>query len=225
MSNVKTKKVIKKEEKEKEFKEIIVVTQEDVRVAVENNPDMKWFILQTYSGKDAAAKRSIEDRLNMADANSSVGLIVMAEKKFSELRNGVLKTVKKKLYPSYLYLYAKTSDTDNTRMDEIVYQSIKTASNLHGFINQETASLPKAIPNPLEIKKMISQLQDGDVIQNSHDFEIGQKILITKGVFENNTGSIVRINYNKNEVIIDMRMIGSSVEVEMPIDHIIKFKE
>jgi len=36
-----------------------------------------------------------------------VGIIIMAEKKVSEMRGGKMKVVKKKLYPSYLYFLAK----------------------------------------------------------------------------------------------------------------------
>lgn len=206
-------------EKEKENKEIVVITQDDVNKAVESHPNMKWFILQTYAGKDAAAKKSIEERLITTGAQEGVGLILMAEKKVSELKNGKMKISKKKLYPGYLYILSDSLE-DTGLMDEKVYSAINGAANVHGFIGQDNASLPKCIRNKVEIKRMISQLQDGDGVENSFLFEIGTEVVITEGNFDGVTGIISELDFKKNIAKVEMKILGTITPVDLGFDSI-----
>jgi len=201
-------------------KEIIVVTQADIKEAMESNPEMKWFIIQTYSGKDNAAKRSIEERLITSGTGKDVGIIVMAEKKVEELRNGKMKVVKKRLYPSYLYFLAKPVSPDSPFMDEAVYSAIQGSANLHGFIGQDNAKLPKSIVNKIEMNRMISQLQDGDNIEVNYAYSVGTEVTITTGGFEGMSGRVSDINYPKNTVRVEMQMLGTITPVELTIDNI-----
>ena len=205
----------------KEEKEIVVITQADVRAAVEANPTYKWFIIQTYSGKDAAAKRSIEERLITSGTEADMGVIIMAEKKVSELRGGKMKVVKKKLYPGYLYFLAKPLEGNDSFMDEDVYTAIRGSANLIGFIGQDNAKLPKCIRNKVEINRMISQLQDGDDVESAFSFEVGAEVTITTGHFEGLHGKISEVDIPKGTVKVDMEMLGTITPVDLPIDSVV----
>ena len=212
----------KKAKKEAEIKEIVVVTQKDVNEAVQKNPDMKWFIIQTYSGKDMAAKRSIETRLKAAGVEDDVGIIVMAEKKVSELRNGQMKVVKKRLYPSYLYFYAKTLEDNNIYMDEAVYGAIQGSANLHGFIGQDNAKFPKSIINKVEIGRMISQLQaDDETVEQSFKFKEGDDVVAISGSISGVTGKVASYNVEKGVVSVEVDILGKSTKIDFLVDQLV----
>lgn len=202
------------EDKEKKDK-LKVITQSEVQEAMENNPDKKWFILQTYSGKEQAAMKSIQERLITGDCESDVGIIVMAEKLVNELRSGQMKTIKRKLYPSYLWVLAKVSDEYPSIMDEKTYHAIIGASNLIGFIGKEKTSLPKAIESKLEIRKMTSQLQESDEVENSVKFETGTPVKVKTGPFDGLRGIIDEVYDAKGRLKVNIVILGVETPIEL----------
>lgn len=211
-----TKNTAKEPKQKSEKKEIVVITQKDVNEAIEKNPDMRWFILQTYSGKDAAALRSIQERLKTSETEDGVGIIVMAEKKVSVLRNNKLVEKKQTLYPSYLWVLAKVTEEGSPFMDEKVYFAINGSANLIGFTGQNNDQLPQAIRSVVEVKKMVSQLQKtNDCVENQTDFTVGTKVKILDGNFVNLNGTITEINKEKNIVSVSVVLLGAETMVDV----------
>ncbi len=211
-------------------KEVIVTTQTDVRSAIEKNPDMKWFVIQTYSGKDASAKRSIEERLGGSGLSEQVGMILMPEEKVTRATskkvkgvpvNGV-KIVAKRINPGYLYILAKTTTEGSYFMDEHVYHIINGSNNLHAFIGQNNTELPKAMFNPLELNKMISQLQETNdaseevEMTNGLKFKVDAEVTFVEGAYAGLSGKISAVDSKKDQLVVDVFMFGRATPVNAP---------
>ena len=200
-------------------KEIVVITQEEVNAAIEKNPDMKWFILQTYSGKDAAALRSIQERLKTSETEKDVGIIILAEKKVSSLRNNKLSVRKQILYPGYLWVLAKVEQENGVFMDEKVYFAINGSANLNGFTGQGNDQLPKAIRSSVEIRKMVSQLQKKDQDAECQlSYKVGSNVKVLSDTFVGMIGTVSAIN-NSN-VSVKLVMLGSDVNIDFEFNEI-----
>lgn len=211
-----SKKLTPEEKAIKEKEKLKVTTQGEVKNIVESKTDFGWFILQTYSGKEGSAKRSVQERLISNDREDGVGIVLMPEKVFSELKASGMKNVKKKLYPAYLFIYAKLSvdggGNVTNRMDEGVYSSIKNAASIHSFVGQENDGLPKSI-NRLDVVTMISQLPISDEIEQTVEFVKGGRVTISEGPFKDFSAEIESIDHEKTQLIVNVGMFGKVTPV------------
>ena len=196
-----------------------VATQTEVKNIMLDNPDYGWFALQTYSGKEAAAKRSVEDCLKAKGRDEDVGIILMPEKVFSELRKDKMRQVKKKLYPGYLFIYAKRKwnedkDRNSLMMEQGVYSSIISAVNIHAFVGQEKDSLPKMIMKT-DVDNILRNLQETGDVEQTLKFEVGAKVKINNGDFAGLFGNISDVDYEDAKLTVDVQMLGTTTPVQI----------
>ncbi len=208
-----------KQVKQEDNDKLKVATQTEVKDIMNENPDYGWFALQTYSGKEAAAKRSVEDCLKATERDSDVGIILMPEKVFSELRQEKMRQVKKKLYPGYLFIYAKRKwnedkDRNSLMMDQGVYSSVITAVNIHAFVGQEKDSLPKMIMKK-DVDNIIGNLQETGDVEQTLKFEINAKVKINNGNFAGLFGEIASVDYENAKLTVNVQMLGTTTPVEI----------
>lgn len=208
-----------KQNKPEDNDKLKVTTQTEVKNIMNQNPDYGWFALQTYSGKEAAAKRSVEDCLKATERDGNVGLVLMPEKVFSELRKDKMRQVKKKLYPGYLFIYAKRKWNEEKErwslmMDQGVYSSIIQAVNIHAFVGQEKDSLPKLIMKK-DVDNIIGNLQETGEVEQTLKFEVGTQVKINSGDFTGLFGDISGVDYEKGRLIVEVQMLGTTTPVEI----------
>lgn len=218
-----SKKLSPEEREAKEKERLKVTTKSEVQEIIANNPDYGWYILQTYSGKENSAKKSVEERLKTSGREDSVGLVLMPEKIFSELKSSGMKNVKKKMYQGYLFIYAKRVVGEDGQftlfMDEGVYSSIKNAVNIHSFVGQDNDGLPKAIGR-LDVMTMINQLPIGDEIEQTVKFEIGLKVRISDGPFKDCSGEIVEVDNNKGKLKVNIAMFNKVTPIDVSFSEV-----
>ena len=64
-----------------------------------------WYIIQTYSGLENAAKTNIERRVKSMNMEEYIfQVLVPEEKKIEKKKNGELKEVVTKIYPGYVFI-------------------------------------------------------------------------------------------------------------------------
>lgn len=217
---------IKKAEKEqerllKEKERFKVITESEVRAITEDNDrNFGWFIMQTHAGKEAAAKRSIENGFITNGVSDRVGLVLMPEKIFSEIRDDKIKKIKRKMYPGYLFIICEREigDSDDPSkvlrtINEKVYNSVIEASSIHGFSGQEKNQMPRMISRP-DIETILRQIPKGEEVEAAYekDIEAGKEVKLIAGEYNNFTGTIVGIS-DKEEGLVEVKITILSQEI------------
>lgn len=182
-------------------KEVIVDTKQDVKIAMENHPDMKWYIVQTASKSEDAAKRNILELLKVRGVEDKVGMILVPAKKVVEIKNGVKKISLSKNYPSYIFVLAE--------MTLEVMMCVRDASKVSGFIEAVKDKLPKSM-NAKDINDVIKQLDDNSDNAPVHKVEYSENdvVRIEDGPFEGFDGVIKKVNYDKEQVDVSIMIFG-----------------
>jgi len=182
-------------------KEVIVDTKQDVKIAMENHPDMKWYIVQTASKSEDAAKRNILELLKVRGVDNKVGMILVPAKKVIEMKNGVKKISLSKNYPSYIFVLAE--------MTLEVMMCVRDASKVSGFIEAVKDKLPKPM-NLKDINDVIKQLDDNSDNAPVHKVEYSEDdvVRIEDGPFEGFDGVIKKVNYDKEQVDVSIMIFG-----------------
>ncbi len=213
------------EKLKKEQEKFKVVTEEEVRSVMNADVDKKygWFILQTHAGKEAAAKRSIEDGFNASGASKKVGMVLMPEKVFAEIRGDKIKKIKRKMYPGYLFIVCERKEDSGELTREIdneVYNSVIGAMHIHGFSGQEKDKLPKMISRP-DIDTILRQIPKGDEVEQTYKFDKGTPVKIVSGNHENFVGEIEEVlSEEEGKVRVKVVILQSETFIDVKFSQI-----
>ena len=66
------------------------------------NPNMKWYIIHSYSGFERKVKESLESRVQAFGLQEKIGKVLIPTEAVTEVRNGKKYTVERMFYPGYV---------------------------------------------------------------------------------------------------------------------------
>ena len=123
-----------------------------------------------------------------------------------EMKNGVKKTVEKKMFPGYVLI--------NMVMNDDIWYVVRNTRGVTGFVGPGSKPVPltEAEMRPLGIQV------DNVVV----DFEEGDSIRVVGGVWKDTVGIIQSMNHNKQMVTINVDLFGRETPVEISFTDIRK---
>ena len=77
------------------------------------NPNMKWYIIHTYSGFERKVKESLESRVKAFALEGKIGRVLIPTEAVTEVRGGKKYTSERMFYPGYVLV---EMDMDDTRL-------------------------------------------------------------------------------------------------------------
>lgn len=123
-----------------------------------------------------------------------------------EMKNGVRKTVEKKMFPGYVLI--------NMVMNDDIWYVVRNTRGVTGFVG------PGSKPVPLtEAEMRPLGIQVDNVIV---DFAEGDSIRVIGGVWKDTVGIIQAINHGKQMVTINVDLFGRETPVEISFTDIRK---
>ena len=166
----------------------------------------RWYMVHVQSGKEFIVKAALEKRIkeDNYDKIKDVSVPVYNETVY---KNGKKRKVEKKSYPGYICVQMKFDLESQGYVREIPYVT--------NFVTQGGGD-----PYPLSEKEMQSILkkdQDGasEAQTLKVDFDIGQKVLIVDGPFNNFSGTITDISPDKGKISVSIEIFGRQTPVEI----------
>src|SRR5579871_2645680 len=90
------------------------------------NPNMKWYIIHSYSGFERKVKESLESRIQAFGLGEKIGKVVIPTEPVTEIRNGKKYTVERMFYPGYVLV--------EMDMNDEVWHVVKSTPRVTGFV-------------------------------------------------------------------------------------------
>src|SRR5207302_6529858 len=87
-----------------------VTTSAESPVEQPRNPNMKWYIIHSYSGFERKVKESLEGRVQAFGLQNKIGRVMIPTEPVTELVNGKKRTVERVFLPGYVLV---EMDLDN----------------------------------------------------------------------------------------------------------------
>ena len=162
--------------------------------------EAKWYVVHTYSGYEnkvkANSEKTIENNKHLAEQILEVR-VPMEE--VVEMKNGVKKTVQRKLFPGYVLL---TMD-----MNDDTWYVVRNTRGVTGFVGPGSKPVPltEAEMKPLGIKT------DNVTV----DFAEGDSIAVVAGVWKDTVGVVQKIDHGKQTATINVELFGRETPVEI----------
>jgi transcriptional antiterminator NusG len=187
-------------------------TVEQVEV-VNDNPNMRWYVVQAFSGFEKQVKKSMVDHIGRAGMESYFGRILVPTEEVVEMKGGQKRTSERKFFPGYVLVQMEM--TDDT------WHMIKAVPRVAGFIGG-TDNRPVPISNK-EAEEIIQQVSDSaDKPKMKFTFAPGEIVRIIDGPFQDFNGTVEDANFEKAKLKVSVTIFGRSTPVELDFTQVEK---
>ena len=170
-----------------------------------------WYVIQTYSGMENAAKRNIENNIKSQHMEDVIfNILVPEETKVERKKNGELKEIVEKSYPGYVFI-------DMIVTDESWFM-IRNTPMVTGFLGSGGGG---AKPVPLLDEEILPILKSCG-LNTSKPFEgkVGQTVRINSGSFSGQEGIIDSIEMEKGIVKVLINVFGRQTVAELSFNEV-----
>ena len=174
---------------------------------------MRWYVVHAYSGMEKAVERNLRERIDRASMQSKFGRILVPTEEVVEMRDGQKRKSERKFYPGYVLVQME--------MDEDTWHLVHEVPKVLGFIGG-TKEKPAPITDR-EANQILRRVEEGvEKPRPKVIFEPGEVVRVTDGPFNDFSGVVENVNYEKNRLQVAVQILGRSTPVELDFSQVEK---
>ena len=158
-----------------------------------------WYVVHTYSGYENKVKANIDKTIENRHLEDQILEVRVPMQDVFEMKNGAKKQVSKKMFPGYVLI--------NMVMNDDTWYVVRNTRGVTGFVG------PVSKPVPLTDEEMMPLGIKNENIEV--DFEEGDTVVVTGGVWKDTVGVIQAMNHSKQIVTINVELFGRETPVEI----------
>src|SRR5271157_2239305 len=177
------------------------------------NPNMKWYIIHSYSGFERKVKESIEARVRADERlGGKIGRVLIPTESVTEVRGGKKYTSERMFYPGYVLV--------EMDMDDNVWHVVKSTPRVTGFVG--TGQQPTPLSDE-EVQQIVYRVADSrEKPKLKVKFEKNEAVRITEGPFASFTGMVDEVNEDRETLKVMVTIFGRSTPVELEFGQVEK---
>ena len=174
---------------------------------------MRWYVVHAYSGFENRVKQSLLDRIERNGMQDRFGEILIPTEEVVEMREGQKRRSERKFFPGYVLVQMD--------MDNDTWHMVKDVPKVLGFIGG-TTDHPAPITDR-EADAILQRIQEGtEKPRPKVLFEPGEVVRVTDGPFNDFSGVVENVNYEKNRLQVAVQILGRSTPVELDFGQVEK---
>jgi len=189
-----------------------VTTSAESPVEQPRNPNMKWYIIHSYSGFERKVKESLESRVQAFGLQDKIGRVLIPTEAVTEIRGGKKYTVDRMFYPGYVLV--------EMDMDDHVWHVVKSTPRVTGFVGTGQQPTPLSEEEVQHIVYRVSEAKDKPKLKVK--FEKNESVKITEGPFASFDGIVDDVNEDRQTVKVMVTIFGRSTPVELEFSQVEK---
>ena len=180
----------------------------------------QWFVLNTLTGQETKAQKSILARIQLERMEDYVGRCVIPTEKVTEKKDGRKRTITRRVFPGYvlaelaLYDDAKGFDEKGRKaIFERTWQFLRETPGVIGFVGGDR-------PVPLrdaEVDAILSDkpLSGPDTSRRRVAYSVDETVKIIDGAFMGLTGQISMVDPDKDKLKVEVNIFNRKVQVDV----------
>ena len=178
-----------------------------------SNPNMKWYIIHSYSGFERKVKESIEARVRADERlGGKIGRVLIPTESVTEVRGGKKYTSERMFYPGYVLV--------EMDMDDNVWHVVKSTPRVTGFVG--TGQQPTPLSDE-EVQQIVYRVADSkEKPKLKVKFEKNESVRISEGPFASFTGIVDEVNEDRETLKVMVTIFGRSTPVELEFGQVEK---
>jgi transcriptional antiterminator NusG len=174
---------------------------------------LQWYVVHAYSNFEHKVKESLIERVRRAGLQDRFGEILVPTEEVVEMRDGQRRKSERKFFPGYVLVQME--------MDDETWHLVKEVPKVLGFIGG-SSDRPAPISDK-EAQAILNRVQEGvDKPRPKILFEPGEVVRVTDGPFNDFSGVVEQVNYDKSKVRVAVQILGRSTPVELDFSQVEK---
>ena len=176
------------------------------------NPNMKWYIIHTYSGFERKVRESLESRIHAFGLEEKIGKVLIPTEAVTEVRGGKKYTTERMFYPGYVLV--------EMDMDDHVWHVVKSTPRVTGFVG--TGQQPTPLSDE-EVNQIVYRVAEGkEKPKLKVKYDKNESVRITDGPFATFTGVVDEVNEDRETLKVMVTIFGRSTPVELEFGQVEK---
>ena len=185
---------------------------EAVSTEAPRNPNMKWYIIHSYSGFERKVRESLESRVQAFGLQEKIGRVLIPTESVTEVRGGKKYTSERMFYPGYVLV--------EMDMDDNVWHVVKSTPRVTGFVG--TGQQPTPLSED-EVQQIVYRVADSkEKPKLKVKFGKNESVRITEGPFASFTGMVDEVNEDRETLKVMVTIFGRSTPVELEFGQVEK---
>jgi len=174
---------------------------------------LRWYIVHAYSNFEHKVKQSLKERIKLAGLEHKFGEILVPTEEVVEMKEGAKRRSERKFFPGYVLVQME--------MDDETWHLVKEVPKVLGFIGG-SSDRPAPISQK-EADQILQRVQEGaDKPRPKVLFEPGEVVRVIDGPFNDFSGVVEKVNYEKSRLQVAVQILGRSTPVELDFGQVEK---
>ena len=161
--------------------------------------EANWYVVHTYSGYENKVKANIDKTIENRHLEDQILEVRVPMQDVTEMKNGVRKTVSKKMFPGYVLI--------NMVMNDDTWYVVRNTRGVTGFVGPGSKPVPltEAEMRPLGIRTQSITV----------DFKEGDSVAVIDGAWKDTIGIVQKMDMGKQTATINVELFGRETPVEI----------
>ena len=170
-------------------------------------------MVHAYSNFEARVKESLEERIKRYGMEDYFGEILVPTEEVVEMREGQKRRSERKFFPGYVLV--------NMELTDDTWHLVKDVPNVLGFIGG-TEDKPAPLSDR-EAEAILQRVQEGtEKPRPKVLFEPGEVVRVVDGPFNEFTGVVEEVDYDKSRLKVSVSIFGRSTPVDLEFSQVEK---
>jgi transcriptional antiterminator NusG len=172
-----------------------------------------WYVVHAYSGFEKQVMRALAERIELSGFGDRFGEVLVPTEEVVEMRAGKKRRSERKFFPGYVLVQME--------LDDETWHLVKETPKVLGFIGGKADS-PAPISDA-EANAILQRIQAGsEHVTPKTVFEPGELVRVIDGPFNDFSGVVEEVNYEKSRLHVAVTIFGRSTPVELAFDQVEK---
>ena len=174
---------------------------------------MEYYVIQAFSNCEKKVKAALEERINMSGLSDMFGNIMIPTEQVTELKKGQKKQMERKFFPGYMLVQIEMNDD--------TWHLVRKTPNVMGFMGgTRNKPMPLSEDELNRITNRVEKTTEQPVFKTV--FESGETVRINDGPFNDFSGTVEEVDYEKNLIRVSVSIFGKSTPVELNFSQVEK---
>ncbi len=173
------------------------------RKVAEPDDGREWYVVHCYSGYENKVRHNLEQRIETMDMKGKIFDVVVPTEEEMEVKDGKRRTVERRVFPAYILV--------QMIMDEDSWYVVRNTPGVTGFVGMGNEPTPL---RPEEVSQIVKRME-ADAPRIKVTYDVGQKVRIIDGPFNDFIGTVDDIDMEKAKVRVMVSFFGRETPVEL----------
>ncbi len=182
----------------------VVSAPTEIGAPSEGSKDIRWYVIHTYSGYENKVKETLTRKVHSMGMDDTILEILLPLQDEEEEKDGKRKMVSHKVFPGYLLIKMEVNDRS--------WYVVRNTPGVTGFVGTTTKPIPLSDE---EADRIIHGMKKEKPVAT--DVKVGERVRITKGVFEDRTATVIEVADDKTKIKADISSFGTTTTIELEV--------